>query len=367
MTLGHKRNIINAASCCLLLATAIPLSAQLQLSSEDATIKFGIQGQFWADWTQDATAPSAGAQGYQQNFYLRRARIMVGGNIGDNVTYFFQTDDPKLGITPKNLASGFILQDAWVEYKVSGFLQLAGGEMLVPVSRQSLQSTLSYYSIDISSVSTVNNTALQDSALRDMGFQARGYFFGDHLQYRGGVFEGQRDTNGRDSLRPAAYLQYDFFAPEKEYAYTGTALGKRKILAIDVGGDKQSSYRSYSANVASDTPVHGGDEVGFNLQYMHFDGREKFIAIPDQNNFLGEAAYYVHGAKFQPFARFETQRFVAPVETIKSVNRTGGGVNYYLHAQNLKWTVQAMRADPQNGSKVRPSNEFTMQLQFFYF
>jgi hypothetical protein len=363
-----QRTLLSVMTCGLMLALVpAPASAQLQIKNEDVTIKFGIQGQFWADWTQDATAASAGSQGYQQNFYLRRARLMMGGNIGDNITFFFQTDDPKLGITPKNLASGFVLQDAWMGYQVNKYLQISGGEMLIPFSRQGLQSTLSFYSVDISAVSTVNNTALQQSALRDMGFQGRGYFFNDKLQYRGGLFEGERDSNGRNSLRETLYMQYDFFDAEKEYAYAGTALGKRKILAIDAGADKQSSYRAYSANIANDTPVFGGDEVGFNLQYLHFDGREKFTAVPDQNNFLAEAAYLVHKTKLQPFARWETQRFVAAVNNTKDINRVGGGVNYYIRGQNLKWTFQCLRALPQNGSTIRPSNEFTVQMQAFYF
>ena len=359
--------IRGAVGALFLALASAPASAQLQIKNEDVTIKFGFVGQFWADWTQDATAASAGSQGYQQNFFLRRARIMMGGNVGDKISFFFQTDDPKLGITPKNLATGFILQDAWMEYKVSNQLQIAGGEMLVPFSRQALQSPVSYYSVDISSVSTVNNAALQQSGLRDMGFQAKGYFLKDRLQYRGGMFSGARDSNARNPLRQALYVQYDFFSPEKEYAYAGTALGKRKILAVDAGGDKQGSYRAYSANVASDTPVRGGDEAGFNLQYLHFDGRDKFLTVPAQNNFLAEAAYYVHQAKCQPFGRWETQRFVAAVNGTKDINRVGGGVNYYLRGQNLKWTFQYLRALPQNGSPIRPGNEFTVQLQAFYF
>jgi len=366
-TLIHRTLLCMTAGSLMLALVPAPAAAQLEIKNEDVSIKFGIQAQFWADFLQDATAPSAGAQGYQQNFYLRRVRLMMAGDIGHNISFFFQTDDPKLGITPKNLATGFIIQDAFVQYKASDYLQIAAGEMLVPSSRQALQSTLSYYSLDVSAVSTVNNVALQESALRDMGFQARGYFLDDRLQYRGGVFEGERDANGRDALRPALYLQYDFFDREKEYAYVGTALGKRKILAIDLGGDKQSAYRSESTNVASDTPIRGGDEVGFNVQYLHFDGRQKFTSIPDQNNFLAEAAYYSHKTKVQPFVRFETQQFVAAANNGKDIHRAGGGVNYYLRGQNLKLTAQVLRSLPQNGSLIRPGNDFTLQVQGFYF
>lgn len=328
------------------------------------TVNFGFQGQFWADWTQSATP---GDQGYAQNLYMRRGRFIMSGALGDNVSFFFQTDDPNLGKTPKSLGTGFLIQDAFVQWKISNALQLQGGEMLVPYARQAMQSTASYYSLDISSVSTINNSATGSSALRDMGFGARGFFLADRLQYRLGVFQGDRDSNGRDALRSAGYLQYDFFSREKEYTYVGTALGKKKILAVDVGGDKQSSYRSYSANVASDTPVHHGDEIGLNVQYLHFDGREKFLTIPDQNNTLTELAYYSRKFKVQPFGRFETQDFVASVESTKNIRRTGGGVNYYIHGQNLKWTAQYLRALPNDGSKLKAANEFTLQLQFFYF
>ncbi|MGD0365737.1 MAG: hypothetical protein ABSC93_33045, partial [Bryobacteraceae bacterium] len=132
------------------------------------------------------------------------------------------------------------------------------------------------------------------------------------------------------------------------------------------GGDKQGTYRSETANAAIDKPVNGGDEIGFNFNFLHFDGRT-MVEIPDQNNYVVEGAYYLHKYKVQPFAKFETQNFVTGVEGIHDINRWGSGLNYYIHAQNLKWTFQYLRALPQNGSTIRPSNEFTMQLQVFYF
>jgi hypothetical protein len=351
-------NIVITAAAAWSLAA--PLSAQFTIGSEDATVKIGIQGQFWADWTQD---PTSG--GYAQNLYLRRARILVGGDIGDDISFFFQTDDPKLGLTPKALGSGFLIQDAFVTWKAHQALQLLGGLMLVPASRNALQSTVSYYTLDVSPITTVSNTSTQSSALRDAGFGANGFFFKDHLQYRAGAFQGERDSNGRDSLRTAAYVQYDFFDTETGYTFLGTALGTKKILAIDAGGDKQGAYRSDSANIAADLPLQHGNEIGGQFQFIHYDGRQKFLSIPDQNNYMAEAAYYLHRFKVQPFAKAEAQEFVAAANGSKDVNRYGGGVNYYIHGQNLKWTFQYLRAITNNS--VRPTNEFTMQLQLFYY
>lgn len=356
--------VSGTVACAFLLAAARPAAAQLQIRNEDITIRFGFLGQFWADWNQDCTP---GSQAYQQNLYMRRGRFIVSGNVGKNISFFFDTDDPNLGKAPKALNAGFIIQDAFIEWRVNNALQIQGGEMFAPFSRQQMQSPGSYYSADISPVATVSNSATSSSALRDIGFAARGFLLHDRLQYRVGAFQGQRDPNAHNSLRTTAYVQYDFFDPEKGYAYIGTALGKSRILAVDAGVDKQSSYRAYSANLASDTPVRSGDEIGINLQYLRFDGRQKFLNIPRQNNFLAEGAYYVHQAKLQPFARFESQAFAAPANRGNSIVRYGGGLHYYIRGQIMKWTAQCLHAVPQNGSPLRPSNEFTIQMQFSYF
>jgi hypothetical protein len=362
----------HAPLCALAIAAGVwlipaPASAQIVIQNADETVrfKFGIQGQFWADWTQDSS--SAADQGYQQNLYLRRGRLILGGDIGDDISFFFQTDDPNLGKTPKNTSSGFLLQDAFLEWKPTKVIQFDAGFFLVPLSRNTLQSTISYYTIDLSPLTTVNNVSTQSSGLRDLGFQLRGFFLQDHLQYRLAGFQGERDANARDSLRTAGYLQYDFFDTETGYVFPGTALGKKKILAIDVGADKQGGYRGLSANVACDQPVHGGDEIGGQFQYFHYDGRQKFPTILDQNDWFTEGGYYIHRAKIQPFGKFESQNFVATANGLKDIHRIGTGANYYVHAQNLKFTLQYNRLLPQNGSTVKPSNEFTMQFQVYYF
>jgi hypothetical protein len=350
--------------CCLMLAAATaPADAQIVVKNEDVTFKFGVQGQLWADWAQD---PS-GRQGYQQNFFLRRARIIVAGDVGKDVSFFFETDDPKLGITPKNLSAGFIIQDALIEWRPAKQLQLSGGLFIVPFTRNGLESTLSYLTLDLSPIAAVNNSATQSSALRDMGFQLKGFFAKDRLHYRIGAFDGLRDANGHNSLRTTGYLQYDFFDREKGYLFSGTGLGKAKILAVDAGFDRQGSYRGYSANVAAAIPVRKGDEVAGQFQYIRYDGRAKFPAIPLQNDFLVEAGYYAHAVKIQPFVKYEAQAFAAAANASKDINRFGMGANYYIHGQNLKWTGQYLHCLPQNGSPLKPSNEFTVQLQFMYF
>jgi hypothetical protein len=357
-----KMTLLSVIGALSLSLVAAPATAQIVVKNEDITFRFGIAGQLWADWTQD----SSGSQGYQQNFYLRRARLIVGGDLGKDISFFIQTDDPRLGITPKNLASGFLLQDALLEWRPTKVFQIVGGEMIVPFTRNGLQSPMSYLTLDVSPISTVANSATQSSALRDAGFEAKGFFLNDHLLYRIGEYSGERDANAHDSPRTVGYLQYDFFDPEKGYLFSGTGLGKSKILAIDGGFDAQGSYRGYSANLAAALPVNKGDELAAQFQYIHYDGKTKFPTIGDQNDYLLEAGYYIHQAKVQPFLKYESQGFVASTNASKDINRFGFGANYYIRGQNLKWTLQYLRALPQNTTALKSSNEVSMQLQLMY-
>jgi len=355
---------ITAVLIAIPIVVSLPLTAQIAVKSEDISARFGIQGQLWADWAQD---PTRTVNGYTQNLFLRRARLMAGGEIGNDLTFFLQTDSPNLGKTPKSPAAGFMLQDAFLEWKASTPLRIDGGLFVVPLSRNSLQSTASYYTVDISSLTTINNSATQSAALRDLGFGARGFFLKSRLQYRFGVFQGERDSDGRNSLRTSGYFQYDFRDAEMGYTFVGTALGKQKILAIDAGFDAQGSYHAESANIAIDQPVFGGDELGGQFQFFHYNGGEKFTAIHEQNDWFVEGAYYADRMKFQPFGKFEEQSITGSVDSASNIHRVGGGLNYYIHAQNLKWTTQFARVLPQNGSKLHESNAITLQLQVFYY
>jgi hypothetical protein len=335
--------------------------AQVQVKSEDVTFRFGVLGQLWGSWVQD---PSAN---YQQNLYLRRARIMAGGEIGQDISFFLQTDSPNLGKTPKSPTDGFMLQDAFLEWKASNRLRVNGGLMLVPLSRNTLQSPASYYTIDLSRLTAVNNSVTQSAALRDLGMGARGFFLKDKLQYRFGVFQGERDADARNSLRTSGYIQYDFFDSETGYTFAGTALGKKKILALDAGFDAQGSYHGASANLAFDLPLHAGDELGGQFQFFHYDGATKFVTLHEQNDWFVEGTYYFHRIKMQPFTKFEEQKFALSSDVGNNNRRVGGGLNYYVRGQNLKWTFQWMRVLPHEGSSLEASNEISMQLQLFYF
>lgn len=351
-----------------LLFTASFAQAQIAIKVNDnINFRFGTLIQTWLDELQDASTKQ-----YAQNLYLRRVRFLVTGQAAPNVSFYFQTDNPNVGKSPKALGSGFLFQDAWVEWKLRDEFMLDGGEFIVPMNRIELVSSAACITVDISPTANLFSTPTQSNGNRDTGIEAKGYLADGRLEYRAALFQGIR--NAATSTTPAssnaprrsAYLQYDFWEKERGYTYPGTSLGKKKILVVAGGYDGQKDYKSYSGNFSAQVPM-AGNELATQLQAVHYDGGTFIKTIPRQNDFLGEFAYYIAAARFQPYAKVEEQNFATTVSAATTDQRRYGfGANYYVAGQNLKFTGQFTHVIPRN-TAIRSTNEVTVQMQVWYF
>jgi hypothetical protein len=354
----------------VLLLLFLPTLAHAQVImklNDDVFFRIGAQLQLWADEAQDATTKQ-----YAQNLFIRRSRFLVTGSVAKNVTFFIQTDDPNLGKSPKALTAGFLVQDAWAEWKVSEEFAFSGGLFLVPLSRNELTSTTSFLTLDISPTSTVFATPTQTSGTRDTGFQAKGYLADGRLEYRVALTQGVRNaaSTGRvasgNAFRHTVFLNYDFFEKERGYVYAGTNRGTKKVVAISSGYDGQKDYKSYTGSLFGTIPVNGKDEVAFLVQGNHYDGGKFITSLPHQSDYLGEFGYYLAPSKVQPFVKFEDQKFNPDSTPSKNQKRYAGGLNYYVMGQNLKFTGQLTHVKPQNGA-IHSTNEYTVQMQVWYY
>jgi hypothetical protein len=339
--------------------------------NDDVNFRLGITLQAWGDWLQNA----AGA--YAQNLYLRRARFLLTGNVAKDVSFFFQTDNPNVGKSTqtttsgttgvKNLATGFILQDALVEWKIANEFRLDGGLFLVPFCRDCLTGVSSFLTLDISSNSTAANGVTQSSGTRDTGFGARGYLLNDHLEYRAAVFSGFRQPGANNSFRYSGRLQYDVLDTEvTSYIYSGNYRGTKKILALGVGSDNQGAFHAYSGDVYFDIPVAKGDAVTGQAAWVHYDGETLFTTLPQQNDYLFQLGYYLSALKTQPFGMYQTVRFSQGAQTKNNNDKYQAGLNFYIMGQNLKLTPAFSRVLPKNVASPA-TNEFTVQLQVTYY
>ena len=367
-----KTWISRGAAAAIVAAILVPAAAEAQVAikvNDTVNVKFGIQMQAWADFAQDTAT-----EGYIDNLYLRRVRFLMAGQVAPDVTFFYCLDNPNLGKAPKSLATGFMTQDALITWKIADAFRLEGGLFIVPLSRNGLTSTIAYLTLDVSPASTVFASPTQTNGLRDTGFQARGYLLDrGQLEYRLAVTQGIRTTavanvdgGSRNSFRTTAFVNYNFFETENGYVLGGTNLGKKKVLAVSGGVDAQSTYSAYSGNLFTTLPMGKGGEFAGQVQWTHFDGGTWVPTILRQNYYLGELALLVPGTKLQPFVKYEAQKFSDDYSVSKDLKRWGIGANYNVSGQNLKLTAQYQRVSPDAGS-IPASNQFTLQLQLFYF
>ena len=329
---------------------------------EDVTIRFGTLLQGWGDWTQDPVS-----EGYAQNLFLRRARLLVGGQVAKNITFFIETDNPNLGRAPKALGSGFILQDALAEVKLSDPLTISAGLMFVPFCRNCIQSAATLLSLDYSSFSFLATPATQSSVGRDIGFQAKGYFNGNRIEYRVGAFQGFRAAGSRNPLRGVGRLQVNLLDAETPgIFYTGTYLGTKRVLALGGGFDMQAgpgdNYKAWTLDAFVDYPVADSVSVTAQVDYFAYDGGQTFPTVAEQTAIFAEAGLYFKPLRLMPFVKFETQNFDAAAAN--DIMRYQAGFTYYISGHNANLKVAYSRLDPDVGNA---SNQFTTQLQVFYY
>jgi hypothetical protein len=354
---GARALLGYGAACALLAAPAAWAQAVIKVN-DDVNVKLGILLQPQADWTQDTASG-----GYVQNLFVRRIRVMMGGAVAKDVTFFFETDDPNLGKSAAGTKTtgGFIVQDAFMTWKLHDAFMVEGGLMLTGVGHNSLQSAATLLPIDYGVYTFLYSTPLQNSVGRDTGFQLRGYPLDKHLEYRVGLWQGLRDASGRNALRTTARLQYEFFDTETGFFYTGTTYGKKKILSIGAGYDQQERYQTIAADTFLDYPL-GPGAVSAQLDYFRYDGSYTLKTLPKMDVFYGEAGYYIASARVMPYFTYGSKD-VAGTDTGDEKKWTLG-LSYVPFGHNFNVKAAFGRIEPGVG---KSANTFTVQLQAWYF
>jgi hypothetical protein len=393
-------------------ATAYPTMAGPALKLSDLfTWRPGVFLQLWGSFVQDVNKQSNGDAGdFARNIYLRRARFFMGGTIGSSLSYFLLWESANNGAPVAdamgNVTKGnttFAFNDAFLDFKLSPNLSIQAGLMLIPFTRNILQSTSTYWTLDIGGVSATYINVTQTNVLRDTGAQVKVNAVDNHLEIRGMVSEGVRLPDltpssatppapvarnaGKNNPRLTAFAQYNFLDPDTGYVFNGQYFGRKKILALAGGVDWQSinsdnPYFATSATLAAAIPIHGADpkngddEVGGQVEYLHFHGGgvapgSAVSALNKRDALLAEIGYYNKNAKLEVFGKFEG---VFLPEAAKAGNSRifGVGLKYFLAEQIANLTLmysltQAPDLPDAAAATRNDSNAIQLQLQVGYF
>jgi hypothetical protein len=355
-----------AVSFFVFLAIALlPIKAHaaLEIKSSDGTssIKFGVLGQFQAE-----TQTTSDGEHTSKDLYLRRFRILVGGNINENLSFFAETDNPNLGkydstAKEKNAGSTY-MQDAFVTYSFGEAFKIDAGMLLLPLSHNAGQSAASLLGIDYGPYSFIWSKPTESNVGRDYGVEARGYLADNHFEYRAGIYQGVRGTNSTNAERVTARVVYYPFQAETGYFYAGSYLGSKKILAIGLSVDAQDDYKAYGADVFLDYPLENKDVITAQVDYTHYDGGDFITTLPKQDVIFGEAGYYFQELKIAPFVQVNYENFDS--ESSNDKHFMQAGIAYYIkgHNANLKLGVGKF-----GGDNIKDRTQILLRLQVFMF
>jgi len=343
---------------------------------------------------QTSTSPTT----FNKGFTLYRARVLVGGQLSPQGSFFLETDlssplgGPNADGT-KNVKVAPIILDAQYQYNFSNAFQIIAGEQLVSDNRNGLQGAASLLANDFSyfqyPYNLFANSPLQGNFGRDLGVNFRGFIFNNKFEYRLGVFTG-RNIDGEGPLRYVGRFAYNFLDTESGYYYAGTNLGKGKNLTWGAGFDTQGTYANYSTDIFWDEPITKTGSITLNGAFQYMTGGTDLSSkysfatlIPAQTVQFLELGYYFKTAKLQPWIKFENQAVSAKPEqtsgeSVNSFNKQnsntvlGGGINYFFNGLGtnlrLSYNSRAYNVSMPTGDFDKKSyGQVWLQLQFFIF
>ncbi len=367
------------------------------------SIQVGSIVHMFGSYEQSGFGPGGGAaretnnaDSWSKGFSLYRARILVGGKLTKNGSFFLETDIPSIIGTSnadgeKNVKVAPIILDAQYEHTFGNHMVIAGLQ-LVSHNRNGLQGAAGLMANDFTYFQYPYNLfasqPLQGNFGRDLGINVRGFFLKDKLEYRFGMFTGRNTGVAKDPpLRYVGRVVYNFLDAEKDYYYAGTKLGAGKTIALGGGFDTQSSYTNFGIDLFMDLPAGNAGSITLNAAFSALNGgtdtdspNSFATLIPKQTTQFLELGYYFKSVKLQPWIRYERQGIdadglvqtggvdVSAFNNLNTATVLGGGLNYWFAGYNTNLRLSYTTWNQENSlGKSDTYGQIWLQTQFFIF
>jgi hypothetical protein len=349
------------------------------------------------------------------DFFVRRTRFVLGGNVTKWVSFFAETDMPNWGkggnwsATDKHAhdvtvagtpyattsygGSPMYVQDAYLQFNIHEAFNIVGGMILTPFVHNGAQGATSLHTLDYHA-DLMKYPAAANKVWRDNGVMFRGFLFKKHLDYRIAVTNGVNDgvtTIAATTTAPAVVartgecprfsgrIQYNVFDAEEGFFLAGTYLGKKKLLSLGFAYDAQpkvygwdkGTYWALGGDIFVDMPM-GKNRLSGQLDVVGYGG--------DNNPTRGKGMLFDLGyaiGRWEPLVALDWYRpDVKKVKTLAPSGKTPTdfdndlfgahlGVNWWFkgHAANVKLDLGFIKnpgVETKNSATV-----LTLQTQIY--
>ena len=333
-----------AVLACLFVAAQTAVGGPKIEIGEDGWIKLSLLGQPHYKFNDNL--------GDQDDFYLRRGRLIFQGQIADGISLFMETDNDKAGMNGAGSVSTDV-QDAWVDFRLAGNddfeAWVMGGLILLPFSFENRSSAASLLGIDYNAetIKFVNSFVW-----RDMGAEVHGRI-GKLMDYRVGIFDGyETDTKNEDAeLRFCGHVSVNalgevadggWFPSQNRLGKAGSyiTLGfgmdsqKDASLGCAVSGDVTNTVvedaDAWVVDLQSSVDLGGTADLLVNAAYYDWDN-----AVSGGGGYKGNTAFVETGlvaGGFMPTFKVSMQEPDSGTDTTDYTV----GLNYFIHGQNAR-------------------------------
>jgi hypothetical protein len=287
----------------MLLASSRAEAVKVEVD-KDTYLDFHLLLQPWAQFRYSDPNDNPNVQHAFGDFYMRRTRIVVGGQLTKWISFFAETDMPNWGMGGDWKTSTFFVQDAYMQFNLHESFNIVGGMILTPFIHNASQGATSLHGLDYH-VDLMKYPTQANKVWRDMGVMFRGFLFKKKLDYRiaftNGVQDGAEVVAAKaatatapavpavlaatgESPRFSGRIAYNIFDAEEGFFLAGTYLGKKKVLSLgfaydlqpgvygkDAGTGNKRNYWALGGDVFWDLPM-GKNRLSGQFDYVGYGG-----------------------------------------------------------------------------------------------
>lgn len=267
------RTVLAGAVALAVLPTTASAGVELK-AADDYFVKLGFLTQPWVQLTSDPTSSTDLAS----DFYVRRTRLILSGQVSKWVSFFFETDIPDWG-KGGNWTPNFYVQDVFVTFDAGDVFKLDVGMILPPFVHHLRQGAVNLHTLDYHLALAKFPTP--NKGWRDAGVEARGLLFDKKLDYRFSITNGKVDPKALvdDIPRFTGRVAYNVFDAEEGFFLGGTYLGTKRVLSIGAAFDVQpdilpsgDAYFALGGDVFWDLPMNDGDRLSGQVNFVYYNG-----------------------------------------------------------------------------------------------
>lgn len=347
------RSILRLTLTASLLSTLIaaPVRAEKLVEHDDFLLGFGVLLQ-----PAFRFAAPPGDADPTNDFFVRRARLLIAGNLIKDLSFFLQTETPNIGYNAADPATRwnltFYVLDLYVAYKFADELSLDTGLLLAPFSHHGMMGAVGLNGIDYHA-NVMKYPGTIGRIWRDVGIQARGLLADKLIHYRLAILNGAQANsqavgepviNESDIPRVTGTVRVNLMGSEPDMYLKGIYFAKEPLLSVGLSADFQPDvalegterkpYMAFAADVFADIPMGETNELAAQASFYYYSQGEG--ALTSGIGLLAEVGYRID--QIEPLASFD---LFMPSDDAAAAGKSMNwrvGANYWIdkHRANVK-------------------------------